>query len=241
MVPRGGHTQLNSFNNLLSGGTRNLSIESLGFLARVSHRFSSAAVNGENQRIRFLNHEALRPWLGGVLELFGVFGGNPSFASSSATRVRSTEFSASTVANRAQSSSTRTKSRMVTASLSTAVAESKSGEGAMRSLTHIRRNYESPSERRESIGRRLSDRHAHSHPHRAVWGRTAARSGCRVGSIICSRKGPSRCSLTPFPRLPILSSPTPSPPFARNMRMAFATSACSIRRRSITGSRVSRA
>ena len=31
-------------------------------------------------------------------------------------------------------------------------------------MTHIRRNYESPSERRESIGRRLSDRHAHSHP-----------------------------------------------------------------------------
>jgi hypothetical protein len=75
-------------------------------------------------------------------------------ASSSATRVQSTEFSASTFANRAQNSSTRTKSRMVTAFLSTAVAESKSGEGAMRSLTHIRRNYESPSGRRESLGRR---------------------------------------------------------------------------------------
>ena len=74
--------------------------------------------------------------------------------------------SASTVANRAQSSSTRTKSRMVTASLSTAVAKSKSGEGAMRSLTYIRRNYESPSEQREVLGRRLSDRHAHIAPSR---------------------------------------------------------------------------
>jgi hypothetical protein len=27
----------------------------------------------------FSSPEALRPWLGGVLELFGVFGGNPSF------------------------------------------------------------------------------------------------------------------------------------------------------------------
>ena len=36
----------------------------------------------------------LCPWAGGVLELSGVFGGSPSLASSSATRVRSTEFSA---------------------------------------------------------------------------------------------------------------------------------------------------
>jgi len=62
--------------------------------------------------------------------------------------------------------------------------------------------------------------------------------GVPGGLIICSGKGRSSCSVTPFP---ILSLPAPDPPFARSMRMAFAMCGGSIRRRSMTGSRVSRA
>jgi hypothetical protein len=71
----------------------------------------------------------------------------------------------------------------------------------------------------------------------AVWGRTAARLACRVGSIICSGKGRYSSFVT---RFPLPSSTTPDPPF-RSTWMAFATFGSSIRRTSMTGSRASRA
>lgn len=44
MVPRGGLTQFNLFNNLAYSGTQNFPVGSLGFLARLSHRLSSARI-----------------------------------------------------------------------------------------------------------------------------------------------------------------------------------------------------
>jgi len=66
------------------------------------------------------------PFDGGTLELSGVFGGRPSFASSSATRATSKAFFAI-------SASIRAKSVAIKASLS-----AKSGGGVIHRLTHIR-------------------------------------------------------------------------------------------------------
>jgi hypothetical protein len=60
MVPRGGLHQLCIFNDLASGGTRNFPRRSLGFLARVSHRFLLSAANlisPKQRAVRFLKPE----------------------------------------------------------------------------------------------------------------------------------------------------------------------------------------
>jgi hypothetical protein len=93
--------------------------------------------------------DALRPCEGGVLELFGVLGGRPSLASSSATRVRSAVFSATRA-------SIRPISATINASFSGESRKGNSGggvSGVIHRLTHIPRREASPFKRPESIHR----------------------------------------------------------------------------------------
>jgi hypothetical protein len=76
-----------------------------------------------------VSREALRPWLGGVEELSGVFGGKPCLASNAATRT--------------QSSSTRARSATINASLSDGSSERKLGGEVIHSLTHMRSRHAS--------------------------------------------------------------------------------------------------
>ena len=90
--------------------------------------------------------DALRPCDGGVLELFGVLGGRPSLASSSATRVRSAVFSATRASIRAISAT-------INASFSGESRKGNSGGAVIHRLTHIPRREASPFKRPESIHR----------------------------------------------------------------------------------------